>query len=59
MKTLIFDTLVNLANQEPEHHAKIRQNLYEQLDLPFDKQLALYACALTQRVQGNWKAVKE
>lgn len=34
MKTLIYDTLVNLANQEPEHHAKIRQNLYEQLDLP-------------------------
>ncbi|MDK9789712.1 PAS factor family protein, partial [Vibrio sp. D421a] len=27
MKTLIYDTLVNLANQEPEHHAKIRQNL--------------------------------
>ncbi|APP04348.1 MULTISPECIES: PAS factor family protein [Vibrio] len=53
MKTLIFDTLVNLANQEPEHHAKIRQNLYEQLDLPFDKQLALYACALGPASSGK------
>ena len=46
MKALIYDTLVSLANQEPEQHARIRQQLYDQLDLPFDKQLALYACAL-------------
>ncbi len=36
MKALIYETLVSLANQDPEQHAKIRQNLYEQLDLPFD-----------------------
>ncbi|HDY7874024.1 TPA: PAS factor family protein, partial [Vibrio vulnificus] len=34
MKALIYETLVNLANQDPEQHATIRQNLYEQLDLP-------------------------
>ena len=53
MKTLIYDTLVNLANKEPEHHAKIRQNLYEKLDLTFDKQLALYACALGPASSGK------
>lgn len=58
MKTLIYDTLISLASQEPEQHARIRQNLYEQLDLPFDKQLALYSCALGLRVQVSLRAVK-
>ncbi|MGR5070418.1 PAS factor family protein [Vibrio alfacsensis] len=42
----MYDMLVSLANQEPEQHAKIRQDLYDQLNLPFGKQLALFACAL-------------
>ncbi|GAJ76484.1 PAS factor [Vibrio sp. JCM 18905] len=58
MKTLIYETLISLANQEPEQHARIRQNLYEQLDLPFDKQLALYSCALVLQVQASWRVVK-
>ncbi|AXY01663.1 MULTISPECIES: PAS factor family protein [Vibrio] len=53
MKALIYDTLVSLANQEPEQHAKIRQNLYDQLNLPFDKQLALFACALGPAGSGK------
>lgn len=53
MKNLIYDTLVSLANQEPEQHAKIRQDLYEQLDLPFDKQLILYTCALGPASSGK------
>ncbi|MBE3920085.1 secretion protein [Vibrio parahaemolyticus] len=53
MKTLIYDTLISLASQEPEQHARIRQNLYEQLDLPFDKQLALYSCALGPASSGK------
>ncbi len=52
MKTLIYETLVSLANQAPEQHAKIRQSLYEQLDLPFDKQLALYVRALGPASSG-------
>ncbi|BDR13480.1 MULTISPECIES: PAS factor family protein [Vibrio] len=53
MKNLIYDTLVSLASQEPEQHAKIRQDLYEQLDLPFDKQLILYTCALGPASSGK------
>ncbi|END5392296.1 PAS factor family protein [Vibrio vulnificus] len=53
MKALIYETLVNLANQDPEQHAAIRQNLYEQLDLPFDKQLVLYAGALGPASSGK------
>ncbi|WP_241571551.1 PAS factor family protein [Vibrio parahaemolyticus] len=53
MKTLIYDTLISLTSQEPEQHARIRQNLYEQLDLPFDKQLALYSCALGPASSGK------
>lgn len=53
MKALIYDTLVSLANQDPEQHAKIRQDLYDQLDLPFDKQLALYAGALGPASAGK------
>lgn len=53
MKNLIYDTLVSLANQEPEQHAQIRQHLYEQLDLPFKKQLVLYTCALGPAGSGK------
>ncbi len=53
MKALIYETLVNLTNQAPEQHATIRQNLYEQLDLPFNKQLALYAGALGPASSGK------
>ncbi len=53
MKTLIYETLVTLANQEPEQHAQIRQNLYEQLDLPFEKQLVLFTCALGPAGSGK------
>ncbi|MDV6250924.1 PAS factor family protein [Vibrio sp. EA2] len=53
MKNIIYDTLVSLASQEPEQHAKIRQDLYEQLDLPFDKQLVLYTCALGPASSGK------
>ncbi|MGY0615942.1 PAS factor family protein [Vibrio sp. FJH11] len=53
MKNLIYDTLVSLASQEPELHAQIRQSLYEQLDLPFDKQLVLYNCALGPASSGK------
>ncbi|MBR9876380.1 PAS factor family protein [Vibrio sp. J1-1] len=53
MKNLIYDTLVSLTSQEPEQHAKIRQDLYEQLDLPFDKQLILYTCALGPASSGK------
>ena len=51
--TLIYDTLVSLASEEPEQHAEIRQNLYEELGLPFDKQLALYSCALGPASSGK------
>lgn len=44
--TLIYDTLKGLAAQAPEQHAEIRQRLYEQLSLPFNKQLSLYANVL-------------
>ncbi len=53
MKNLIYDTLLSLASQEPEQHAQIRQSLYEQLDLPFDKQLVLYNCALGPASSGK------
>ncbi|MFI3275901.1 PAS factor family protein [Vibrio sp.] len=44
--TLIYDTLKGLAAQDPEQHAEIRQRLYEQLSLPFNQQLSLYANVL-------------
>ncbi len=53
MKNLIYDTLVSLASQEPEQHAQIRQSLYEKLDLPFEKQLILYTCALGPASSGK------
>lgn len=53
MKALIYETLVSLSNQDPEQHAQIRQSLYEQLDLPLDKQLALYSEALGPASAGK------
>lgn len=53
MKDLIYETLVSLSNQNPEQHSRIRQSLYEQLDLPFDKQLDLYAAALGPASSGK------
>ncbi|CAM2880395.1 PAS factor family protein [Vibrio mytili] len=53
MKSLIHDTIVRLRNQEPEQHAETRQNLYDQLDLPFEKQLALYNSALGPASSGK------
>ncbi len=44
--TLVYDTLKSLATHAPEQHAEIRQRLYEQLSLPFNKQLSLYANVL-------------
>lgn len=44
--TLVYDTLKSLAAHDPEQHAEIRQRLYEQLSLPFNKQLSLYANVL-------------
>ena len=51
--TLIHDTLLNLTTHEPEQHAAIRQSLYDQLDLPFEKQLVLYTCALAPASSGK------
>lgn len=48
--TLIYDTLEGLSSAKPQQHAQIRQNLYNQLDLSFEKQLALYSSVLGQRV---------
>ncbi|MGF1753360.1 PAS factor family protein [Vibrio makurazakiensis] len=44
--TLIYDTLTSLSSGQPEEYAEIRQNLYNHLDLSFDKQLALYSNVL-------------
>ena len=55
MKALIYETLINLANQEPEQHAQIRQNLYDQLGLPFEKQLTLYSQALGPAGSGKFE----
>ncbi|AXT72978.1 PAS factor family protein [Vibrio natriegens] len=41
-RDIIYSTLQNLIENAPEQHARIRQTLYEQLKLPFEKQLALY-----------------
>ncbi|MCG3761047.1 PAS factor family protein [Vibrio cincinnatiensis] len=53
MKTLIYDTVINLANQAPEQHAETRQQLYNRLALPFEKQLALYSCVLGPASSGK------
>ncbi|WP_162046540.1 PAS factor family protein [Vibrio taketomensis] len=51
--TLIHDTLLDLTTHAPQHHAAIRQSLYDQLDLPFEKQLVLYSCALAPASSGK------
>lgn len=51
--TLIYDTLVSLASLEPEQHAEIRQNLYDELGLTSDQQFALYSCALGPASSGK------
>nr|WP_017051665.1 PAS factor family protein [Vibrio sp. 03-59-1] len=53
ISTLIYDTLIDLSNNEPEQHAEIRQNLYNQLDLPLDKQRTLYSNALGPASSGK------
>ncbi|PSU73348.1 secretion protein [Photobacterium phosphoreum] len=52
MENLIYNTLVDLSNNAPEQHAKIRQNLYNQLDLPLNKQRSLYSNALGPASSG-------
>ena len=52
-KTLIYDTLIRLADHAPEQHAQIRQHLYEQLELPFSKQVALYTNVLAPASLGR------
>ena len=44
--SLVFDSSIRLYNNAPERHAQIRQRLYEQLALPFEKQLTLYTHVL-------------
>ncbi len=58
MKTLIYEALESLTNQAPEKHAKIRQSLYEQLDLPFEQQLTLYSQALGPASSGILESVQ-
>jgi hypothetical protein len=53
MKDLIYQTLVSLSNNTPEEHAQIRQHLYEELDLPFNKQADLYANVLGPAGSGK------
>ncbi len=46
MKTVIHETLLRLSSAPQESHVKIRQELYNTLKLPFEKQLALYTHVL-------------
>ncbi|MGR4989903.1 PAS factor family protein [Vibrio rotiferianus] len=46
MKTVIHDTLTRLSTAPEESHVQIRQELYNSLQLPFEKQLALYTHVL-------------
>ncbi|MCD9541867.1 secretion protein [Photobacterium carnosum] len=50
--SLIYDTLIDLSKNAPEQHSEICQNLYNQLDLPLDKQLSLYSNALGPASSG-------
>lgn len=52
IENLIYDTLIDLSNNAPEQHAQIRQNLYDQLDLPLNKQRSLYSNALGPASSG-------
>ncbi len=51
--SLIYDTLVDLTQNEPKCHAQIRQKLYDQLSLPFEKQVALYNQVLAPASSGK------
>ena len=51
--TLIYDTLEGLSSAKPQQHAQIRQNLYNHLDLSFEKQLALYSSVLGPASAGR------
>ena len=44
--SLIYDTLTSLTNAEPNQCAEIRQKLYDQLTLLFDKKFTLYSSVL-------------
>ncbi|OCH18923.1 hypothetical protein A6E05_00810 [Aliivibrio sp. 1S165] len=44
--SLVYDTLTDLTNADPAQYAQIRQKLYDQLNLPFDKKFALYSSVL-------------
>ncbi len=51
--SLIYDTLMDLTQNEPECHAQIRQKLYDQLSLPFEQQAALYSQVLAPASSGK------
>ncbi len=53
--SLIYDTLLDLTQQEPKCHAQIRQKLYDQLNLPFEKQIALYTHILAPASSGKFE----
>ncbi|WP_117235003.1 PAS factor family protein [Vibrio maerlii] len=53
--TLIQETLQRLVSQAPEHHANIRQALYDHLNLPLNKQLRLYTSALGPASSGKFE----
>lgn len=53
--SLIYNTLVDLTQHEPECHAQIRQKLYDQLSLPFEKQAALYNHVLAPASSGKFE----
>lgn len=58
MKTLIYDTLISLASQEPEQHARIRQTY---MNSWICRSISNWLCTLVPlglRVQVSLRAVK-
>ena len=53
LTSLIYNTLTNLTNAEPSQYAEIRQKLYDQLNLSFDKKFALYSSVLGPVTAGR------
>jgi hypothetical protein len=53
LTSLIYNTLTNLTNAEPNQYAEIRQKLYDQLNLSFDKKFALYSSVLGPVTAGR------
>ncbi|WP_295891773.1 PAS factor family protein [uncultured Vibrio sp.] len=53
LASLVYDSSMRLFENSPEHHAQIRQGLYEQLNLPFGKQLTLYSNLLGPICSGK------